>query len=220
MKKLMFALLLFAVVLIPKNTYASEITIANKKYEYKNLEETLKEVGIEKSYADYEENDDQVTIYLFRGKDCEYCEEFLKFLNNNLEEYGKAFKLVSFEVYENKNNNALLNKVADYIGAKGEGIPFVVIGNQYFEGYDSNYNKQILDAINKIYVEEVKDRPDIVQSLNKQAKMESAPTTEFKVIAWNFIFFVISTCSILFFVNYKINKLDEKVSLINNKGKH
>lgn len=220
MKKILLGILLFTILLIPKNTFAREITIANKTYEYKNLEETLSELGIEKAYTSYEETDDQVIIYLFRGNDCEYCEDFIKFLNNNVEEYGKSFKLVAFEVYENKENNALLNKVANYIGAKGEGIPFVVIGNKYFEGYDYNYNDQILEAINKVYVEEVIDRPDIVESLNVQEKNKNAPSAEFKVIAWNFIFFVISTCAIMLFVNYKINKLDDKVSLINNKGKH
>ena len=220
MKKYLLLLILLVTFLIPKNTFASEITIANKTYEYLNFEETLKEVGIEKAYDSYEENDNQVIIYLFRGKDCEYCEEFLKFLNNNVNEYGAYFKLVSFEIYDNKENNSLLNKVANYIGAPGEGIPFVVIGNKYFEGYDSNYDSQILEAINKNYVDEVKERADIVKSLNNQAKAEAAPSTEFRIIAWNFIFFVISTCAIMLFVHFKVKKLDDKISLINNKGKH
>ena len=94
MKKYILSLLLVVTLLLPKNAFAKEITIANKKYNYTNFEETLKEVGIEKAYEKYEETDDQVPIYLFRGKDCEYCEAFLKFLNENTDEYGSFFKLI------------------------------------------------------------------------------------------------------------------------------
>ena len=220
MKKYMIGIILLIAFLIPKNTFASEITVANKKYNYLNYEETLKEVGIEKKYEKYEETDDQVPIYLFRGTDCEYCESFLDFLNSITDEYGTAFKLLSFEVYDNKDNNALLTKVANHIGAPGEGIPFVVIGNKYFEGYDSTYDEQIKEAINNQYVLDKNDRTDVIQSINDKVKADNAPSTEFKITAWMFIFFVISTCTIIFFVNYKINKLDYKISLINNKGKH
>ena len=67
---------------------------------------------------------------------------------------------------------------------------------------------------------DVKERPDIVESLNAKAKAENAPSAEFRIIAWTFLFFVFSTSFLFFFMNYKFKKLDDKISLINNKGKH
>ena len=43
----------------------------------------------------YAENDNQVTLYLFRGSGCSHCHDFLEFLNNNLAENG----------YENNSND-------------------------------------------------------------------------------------------------------------------
>ena len=84
-----------ASIIIPVKAFAKE------QYKTLNLEETLAEEGIEKKFSNYKETDDQITIYMFRGKGCAYCKKFLEFLNGITEEYGKYFKLVSFESWYN-----------------------------------------------------------------------------------------------------------------------
>ena len=218
MKKRIMSLLLIVLLVLPIKTFARELEIGNKKYNYTNLQETLEEIGMEKKFEHYEENEQQVPVYLFRGKGCEYCEQLVDYLNSIADEYGKYFKLISFEIYESKDNTALLSKVADYVGAPGTGIPFVVIGNQYFEGYSSEYDNQILETIKRYYDITPSTRTDVMKSLAVESSSTKSANQTF-IILWNFVFTIISTAIILFYINKKINKLDDKVSMINNKGK-
>ena len=96
MKKIINFLVLSLLVLFPLKVLAfTEL----EDYNTLNLEDTLKEESIDLEFDNYEETDDQITIYLFRGKGCGYCRAFLTFLNSITEEYGKYFKLVSFETF-------------------------------------------------------------------------------------------------------------------------
>ncbi len=213
MKKTLYWIILMIVMVLPQNAFAREMTINGKKYEYMNYEETLEDSGIEKVFDNYVETSDQVTIYLFRGKNCEYCDAFLDFLNKNTAEYGKYFKLVSFEIYGDNKNIKLLNKVAEHIKATGDGIPFVVIGNHFFEGYSSDYDEKIKEAIVENYEIDIASRADIMESISTKSNSESALGNG-KIVFWNLLIVIISTTIIILFFNKKINKLDDKISMI------
>ena len=93
-KKILTFLVTLGVILLPLTANASLID----EYEHKNFKDTLAAESIELKNKDYKETDDQITIYMFRGQGCAYCRSFLEFLNSISNEYGKYFKLVSFEV--------------------------------------------------------------------------------------------------------------------------
>lgn len=157
MKKIKNILLVITVVLgIP-------IVVNAKSYTSLNLDETLTREKIEHDLSNYKETEEQITIYMFRGDRCAYCQSFLKFLNDNVNEYGKYFKLVSFEVWHNENNAALMGEVADHFGKSIKGVPFIIIGDKTFQGYTSSYDTEILETITnyynnkKTYKDEVKD---------------------------------------------------------------
>ena len=120
---------------------------ANEKYETMNLKETLAAEEIELTYTDYKETDDQITIYMFRGNTCGFCKSFLNFLNSITEEYGKYFKLESYEVWGNQDNAELLNSVGEFLGEQAGGVPFIVIGDKVFPGYNEVYDEDIKTAI-------------------------------------------------------------------------
>jgi len=142
-------------------------------YKTMNLKETLDAEEIELENEDYEETDDQATIYMFRGQGCGYCRKFLTFLSSISEEYGKYFKLVSFEVWQDQDNSELMAQVGEALGEEISGVPFIIIGDKTFPGYAETYDEQIKDAIKDLYDEEEKDRYDIFDELGNSNKKKS-----------------------------------------------
>ena len=134
---------------------------------------------------------------MFRGQGCSFCRAFLNFLNDISEEYGKYFKLVSFEVWENSDNAELFTKVADVAGEEAGGVPYIIIGETVFPGYLSDWDETIKTTIKTEY--DKKDRVDILEKAeNAEAeaiKEANAPIT--KTIIWNLVFVLVGTASII-----------------------
>ena len=112
MKKKILLLALITLLLMPLTTIAKE----SDKYKSKNFIETLEEEKIKLENKNYKETDKQVTIYMFRGTGCTYCRSFLNFLNDISEDYGKYFKLVSYEVWRDTKNGELLDELSSFLG--------------------------------------------------------------------------------------------------------
>lgn len=193
MKKIFKLLLLVA--LIPTMVFAKN------NYEAKSLEEALKDEKIEYNLGDYEESDDKATIYLFRGKGCSHCYEFLEYVANDLiKEKGQFFKVVTYEVWNNKNNAALMNDVADYMGDDAGGVPYIIIGDKSFSGYSKTMNSEIEDAIEKLYNSE--DRYDVISELEKNPKAKK----EKKDNTFTIVFVVFASLAIIILVATSLRK--------------
>ena len=159
MKKFLLLVMISLLCFIPVSVNAQE-----KGYSSLNLDEALTEEGIDHDFSNYEENNDQAIIYLFRGKGCGYCKKFLTFLNSIVDDYGKYFKVVSYEVWYNQENASLLTKVSNYLGTGAEGVPYIVIGDKVFPGYASSYDEDIKDAIKKQY--DSKNEYDVMKKIS------------------------------------------------------
>lgn len=160
MKKIIISLLTL-LLFIPS------VSASSKDYVTMNLKETLENENIEADLSKYEETDDQVIIYMFRGQGCSHCRDFLNFLSENVEEYGKYFKLVSYETWNNSDNAKLMKKAGKKVGTEAKGVPFIVIGNKAFSGFSEARNgADVLKSITDLY--ESKDRYDVIEELNKE----------------------------------------------------
>ena len=140
--------------------------ISSDEVESLNFEQTLKSENIDTQDLNYEETDNQITIYLFRGQGCVHCEEFLEFMHSITSDYGKNFKLVSFEIWNNRANNALLQKVSNCLNEPSQGVPYIVIGDKVFLGYAETYNDQIKKAIEDLYKVDKSKRYDAFDKCN------------------------------------------------------
>lgn len=157
MKK--FIVLLLLAMLMPT------MVLAAPKYEKKTLKEALKDEGIKNDLGDYEEDDDQVTIYLFRGKGCSHCYEFLEYVSSKLiKEYGDKIKVETYEVWNNKNNAKLMQKVSDYFKDDASGVPYIVIGDKTFNGYSESMNEELKSTIDNLYDSE--ERFDVFDKID------------------------------------------------------
>ena len=93
--------------------------------------------------AETEETPSKVNVYLFRGEGCPHCEEMLEFFDSIEEEFGQYYTMNTYEVWYNQDNADLMEEVADTLGVKVTGVPFLVIGDQTWNGYASSYDAEI-----------------------------------------------------------------------------
>lgn len=209
MKKILLLVMISLLCFIPVSVNAQE-----KGYSSLNLDEALTEEGIDHDFSNYEENNDQAIIYLFRGKGCGYCKKFLTFLNSIVDDYGKYFKVVSYEVWYDQENASLLTKVSNYLGTSAEGVPYIVIGDKVFPGYASSYDEDIKDAIKKQY--DSKNEYDVMKKIsvdsNSNSKTEVKNTKNNSILSVILIsifasIFVIGAIVIIVIFNLKDKKV-------------
>ena len=118
-------------------------------------------------------DDNKINIYLFRGYGCGYCHRFLEFLDSIDNEYGKYYNLVSYEVWYDQANYNLMTDISSFLLSKNiidrevGGVPFIIIGNQVFPGYASNYDDSIKKAIKSLYDTKKSERYDVFTEYQK-----------------------------------------------------
>lgn len=76
----------------------------------------------------------KVDAYLFYGNGCPHCAKEIKFFNSIKDKYPDL-NVTGYEVYYSQENSLLMQKVANYLGAEGGGVPFLIIGDEYFVGF-------------------------------------------------------------------------------------
>lgn len=68
-----------------------------------------------------------------------------------------------------------MQQVGETLGQSAQGVPFIVIGDTVFPGYDESWNDDFKDKIMKEY--ESKDSYDVMDNLGKVKKEKSSSTT-------------------------------------------
>lgn len=76
----------------------------------------------------------KVDAYLFYGNGCPHCAKEIKFFNGIKNKYPDL-NVTGYEVYYSQENSLLMQKVANYLGTEGGGVPFLIIGDEYFVGF-------------------------------------------------------------------------------------
>lgn len=107
-------------------------------------------------------SDKEVNLYFFNGNGCGHCANAEAWFEEIEEEYGEYFNLVSYEVWYNKDNNRLMQKVGELRGEDAGSVPYIIIGNQSWVGFDEDYKEEILSKIKSEYEQEPADRYDII----------------------------------------------------------
>lgn len=212
MKKKMICVLLLAILLLPIHVFAEKIDIAN--YNTTNLEEAFKDENIKYDLGNYKENDNQIPIYMFRGKGCVHCQDFLQYVSDTLvKQYGDKFKLITFETWYDTKNSGLLDKVINFLGEEKSAVPFIIIGDKHFLGYASSLNSEIEDAINTLY--NSKNRYDVFEEMNKEEKKGTTSTTA--IVVWNAVITAVGVGVVIWHNNSTKNQIMEELSKKSSK---
>lgn len=119
--------------------------------------------------------------YLFYGLGCPHCAREKVFLDIMKEKYPE-FQVKEFEVYYNRENARLFERVAKNLGEESNGVPFLVIGEKSFVGFgegvtDRAIEAKIVDCIEKGCGDKV---AQIIQGENKTQSDPPAPSQEVK----------------------------------------
>jgi len=184
------------------------------KYKHLNFKEVLAAEQFEDENPDYEESDDQAIIYLFRGQGCGFCRNFITFLNSISKEYGKYFKVVSFEVWNDADNGDLMSKMPAVTGVEARGVPYIIIGDKVFDGYINSYDEEIKAQIMKQY----KDGSyDVFDEL---AKIESSFNgfSNTAVILINLLVMVLGVTFVTLNSNKNKKEILENINKINTRN--
>lgn len=111
-------------------------------------------------------SEDKVNIYFFWGWGCPHCEEEHKFFEEIEEEYGKYYKLNTFEVWYNEDNLMIYEQFAEKMGDAADGVPYTIIGNKTISGFGDAAKKKIKNAI----MEEYEKSYDVYFDLKKEVQ--------------------------------------------------
>lgn len=145
MKKLSYlVVLLIALFVIPFGVLADEAT-----------EDTATE--------DTAEVSKEVPIYFFRGDGCSYCAAAEAWFKEIESDYGTKFEIKDYETWYNQDNADLMQKVAEARKETADGVPYIIIGDQSWNGFADEYKDEILSKIETVYEQEVDKRYDIMQ---------------------------------------------------------
>ena len=199
MKKKVFMLVLLISLMFPIHALAKTYY---DDYNTLNFVDALKAEGMEIENKDYKETNDQAIIYLFRGQGCGYCKKLLTYLNSISKEYGKYFKVVSFEVWNDSKNSALMTKVATSKGDTANGVPYYIIGDETFGGYSEEYNDRIVKAIMDNY-NNPDSHGDVFKDLEKSEKKDESTGggDTFAIVFWNFVIIAAATGVVIYLNN-------------------
>ena len=105
----------------------------------------------------------KTNVYIFWGEGCTYCEAAFNYFDSLRNEYSDYFNLYGFETWNNLDNTLILSLFTESLGVESSGVPYIVIGNEAFVGYEPNSSDRMLKAIkdnknsnNDIYFNKVK----------------------------------------------------------------
>lgn len=95
-----------------------------------------------------EEN--EIRLYLFHSSSCPHCKAEKEFLDSIKDDYP-SLKVIEYEVSGNAMNYNFYNKVMKKTGINATGVPFTLIGTDYYVGFDENTgtDKEIKKSIEK-----------------------------------------------------------------------
>lgn len=122
--------------------------------------------------SEYEEK--QVTVYLFRGKGCHFCENAIEFLKSIINNYP-YLEIKTYEVWYNEENKELMNLVSQELNIEiKSSVPLIIIGSEYAKrGFSNNLAKDIKKEIENSYNNS--EYQDIVeQILNENPELHVA----------------------------------------------
>ena len=90
-----------------------------------------------------------VNIYLFHSDTCPHCQEEIKLLTELKKEYDNI-KIYKYEIHEGDNKN-LLFQVTDIFNTPATNVPFTVIGNKTFTGFNYENSKKAFKSVIEYY---------------------------------------------------------------------
>lgn len=127
---------------------------------------------------DYPKAKEKINIYFFNGEGCPHCALEEKYLKKITKKY-KDVKIKSYEVWNNKNNDILLEKVKSKMKIANNGVPVTIVGSTYMVGYLDDSTGEKLERIINFYLDHEQKYKDVVSKI-KNNTLKGKVEDEFK----------------------------------------
>ena len=136
-----------------------------------------------------EKKSETVTIYFFHSDTCPHCKEEKKFLESIKKDYPNLV-IRSYEVSSSTNYDYM--KIAkDRMGSTSTGVPFTVIGDEFFNGYMASIGSRMKETLDSYYndntevetpaVEEPKEEKEEEPKLEEKEETKKEENTEYDI---------------------------------------
>ena len=109
----------------------------------------------------------EVNVYFFKGEGCGFCAAGLEWFDELDDKYDDMYELHEYETFYDEKNANLMNAVAEVRGETVNGVPYIIVGNQSWNGFDENVGKEILAKIKEEYKAE--ERYDVMDYVDEAA---------------------------------------------------
>lgn len=91
-------------------------------------------------------NAEEINLYLFHSQDCIHCQSERKWLESIKDKYDNL-NIYEYEITRNSDNSALLDKVKERLSSTSNYVPYTVIGEQHWIGWNEDNKAKITEAI-------------------------------------------------------------------------
>ncbi|MBQ8872236.1 MAG: hypothetical protein IJ018_05755 [Bacilli bacterium] len=136
-----------------------------------------------------EKKSETVTIYFFHSDTCSHCKAEKKFLESIKKDYPNLV-IRSYEVSSGTNYDYM--KIAkDRMGSTSTGVPFTVIGDEFFNGYMASIGSRMKATLDSYYndntevetpaLEEPKEEIDEEPKLEEKEETKKKENTEYDI---------------------------------------
>ena len=115
---------------------------------------------------------DKMNMYVFYGNGCPHCADLETYIKNNLKKDSRVKDMINviyYETWYDETNQKFISYVGQALNVEVKGVPFVVIGDQYFSGYGEQMNEEIVSTIQK--VKDSGKYTDVVATVAAQTKI-------------------------------------------------
>ena len=98
--------------------------------------------------------EERINLYFFYGNGCPHCVKEEKFLDR-LEKENNAVNIFRYEVWNNRDNAALLARIGKELNLEIKGVPLLIVGEETIVGYynDAVTGKRINEIISNYLIE-------------------------------------------------------------------
>ncbi len=126
-------------------------------------------------------NESEVNIYFFWGEGCPHCEKEKIFLEK-LEEKYSQINIYDFDITQSVRGRQIMSEMGEKLNTHISGVPFIVIGEQYFIGwYDEQSTGMAIEgAVQDVLKNKRRDIGQEILSLIDEVEEENSQNEEIK----------------------------------------
>lgn len=124
-----------------------EKTLNGENGDQSSASTTSNDVGVVSDNSNFNESagletEKKLAVYFFWGDGCPHCASQKTFMAKWAEKYPDV-EIKTYETWNNKDNSAMLEKLASAYGASVQGVPMTFIGDKYWIGYTDSLGAEM-----------------------------------------------------------------------------